>query len=385
MLTYRERFARTRAHQAVDRPPMDLGATDMTGVTGGPRRLAGVLGLDPLAADADEAVLQALDIDFRSVGGILSPASPLAQTRANGDQVDCWGVVRRCTGHSWEIVENPLRGAALAALERFPWPDPARLDRAELRRFGAEARRLHDATPYVVVARHPVYGVLELGCWMCGFDDFLARLAIDPEFVERFFACVWAYQRRVQELYFAEVGAWCHLTTSGDDFGSQTAPLLSPAMFRRLVQPRLAERFAHIRTLSRAAIFHHTCGAVRPLIPDLIAAGVEVLNPIQPNAAGMDPAGLKRDFGDRLCFYGGVDTQELLPHGDPIAVAAAVRRLVATIGRDGGYILSPAHILQSDVPASNAVALYQAGACALAATAHGAGSAAGCGNPHGQR
>jgi len=372
MLTYRERFARTLAHQAVDRPPMDLGATDMTEVSGGPRALATALGLDAQAADADEAVLQALDIDVRSVGTVLSPASPLACTRANGDQVDCWGVVRRSTGHSWEIVENPLRGADLDALERFPWPDPERLDPAALRRLGAEARRLHETTPYVVVARHPVYGILELGCWMCGFDDFLARLAMDEEFVERFFARVWAYQKRVQELYFTEVGRWCHLTTSGDDFGSQAAPLLSPAMFRRLIRPRLAERFAHIRTLSAAAIFHHTCGAVRPLIPDLIAAGVEILNPIQPNAVGMAPAGLKRDFGDRLCFYGGVDTQQLLPHGDPAAVAAAVRELVATIGRDGGYILSPAHVLQADVPAANAVALYRAGAGATAFTGRAA-------------
>ena len=101
---------------------------------------------------------------------------------------------------------------------------------------------------------------------------------------------------------------------------------------------------------------------MRPLIPDLIAAGVGILNPIQPLAAGMKPEGLKRDFGDRLTFYGGVDTQELLPRGTPGQVAAAVRELIGVLGAGGGYVLSAAHTLQSDVPVENILALYRAGA-----------------------
>jgi uroporphyrinogen decarboxylase len=201
--------------------------------------------------------------------------------------------------------------------------------------------------------------VLELGCWMCGFDDFLLRLAAEPEFVHRFFSIVRDYQRRVDDRYFGALGRWIHFTTSGDDFGAQRAPLLSQQMFRRQVLPFLADRVRHLRTHTDAAFFHHSCGAIRPLIPALIEAGVEILNPLQPRAAGMEPAGLKADFGSRLVFYGGVDTQELLPRGTPHEVARETRRLAAVLGRSGGYVLSAAHTLQEDVPAQNVVAMYR--------------------------
>lgn len=354
----RERFAAALAHRSVDRPPLDLAATDMTEVVGGLARLAPALGLDPRAAGVDEAVLRALGVDLRAVGGVLSPPSPHTAQRPDGDRVDGWGVVRRWTGHNWEIVGHPLRDAGLAELESYPFPDPERLDPALLRGLGEEARRLRETTPWVVVARHPCFGLLELGCWLCGYDGFLLRLAAEPEFVQRFAERVLAYQRRMQELYFAAVGRWCHLTTSGDDFGTQQGPLCSPACFRRLLKPWLAARFRQLRTGTDAALFHHSCGGIRPLIPDLIDLGVQVLNPLQPRAAGMEPAGLRRDFGDRLCFHGGIDTQQLLPRGTPQEVAAETRRVAAALGP--GYILAPAHVIDADVPPANVVAMAHA-------------------------
>ena len=131
-------------------------------------------------------------------------------------------------------------------------------------------------------------------------------------------------------------------------------------MFRELVLPHLARRIRHIRQFTDAAFFHHSCGAIRPLIPDLVAAGVQILNPIQPLAAGMAPSGLKRDFGRQLTFYGGVDTQELLPCGSLQQVRDATGGLIATLAHDGGYVLSAAHTLQSDVPSENVVAMFRA-------------------------
>jgi uroporphyrinogen decarboxylase len=213
----------------------------------------------------------------------------------------------------------------------------------------------------VVCARHPYFGVLELGCWMCGFDDFLYRMAGEPEFVQRFFGIILDYQHRVDEIYYAAVGPYIHFTTSGDDFGSQNSPLLSPAMFHDAVLPCLARRISHIREFTHAAFFHHSCGAIRPLIPDLINAGVDILNPLQPQAAGMEPEALKRDFGGSLTFYGGIDTQRILPLGTPDEVAAETRRVIRALGGSGGYILSAAHHLQSDVPAENVIAMYREG------------------------
>ena len=358
---YRERFALTLAHQPADRPPMDLGATDMTEIDGAPRRLAPLLGVAAGAADPDEAVLQALDIDIRGVGGILTPLDTQARQLSPTERIDAWGIRYGWNGHHYEITGNPLAGATVADLENYPWPDPERLDPHEIAAIRERARRLREETPYVVCGRHPCYGILELGCWMCGFDDFLYRMAAEPEFVQRFFEIILAYQRRVIDIYYGAIGPYLHVTTSGDDFGSQKGPMLSPAMFGELVAPYLERRIQATRRHTDAAFFHHSCGGIRPLIPELIRIGVQILNPIQPGAAGMEPEALKREFGDRLTFYGGVDTQQLLRTGTPEEVAAAVRRLVQTLGANGGYILSAAHTLQPDVPAANIVALFRAG------------------------
>jgi uroporphyrinogen decarboxylase len=363
-LSYRERFARTLARQPVDRPPMDLASTDMTGIEGGPRALAPRLGLAAtgLTPEAlDEAVLQALDTDIRGVGGVLIPRSPLQRRLSATRVADAWGIEYESNGHHYEMVGRPLLGATVADLDRYPWPRAADIDPAQIEQMRERARFLFEETPYVVCGRHPVFGIFELGCWMCGFDDFLYRLAGEPEFVRRFFEIVLAYQKEVHELYYGALGRYLHFTTSGDDFGTQTGPFLSRGMFHDLVIPYFAERIRHLRTYTTAHFFHHTCGAVFPLIPDLIAAGVDILNPIQPRATDMEPAKLKAAFGDRLTFYGGVDTQYLLPQGPPERVAAETRALIRVLGGDGGYILSAAHCIQEDVPLDNVLAMYRAG------------------------
>jgi uroporphyrinogen decarboxylase len=294
------------------------------------------------------------------VGGVLAPKSPLARRISETEVSDAWGIVSRWNGHHYEMVGRPLAGATLADLEKYPWPDPEKIDRGEIARLAGRARFLFEETPYVVCGRHPYFGVLELGCWMCGFDDFLYRLAAEPEFVGRFFEVVLGYQKRVDEIYYGALGRWLHFTTSGDDFGTQNAPFMSPEMFRGTVLPSFAERIRHIAEFTDAAFFHHTCGAVRPLIPDLIGAGVRILNPIQPRAADMEPAGLKRDFGGQLAFYGGVDTQELLPRGTPEQVSAAARELIGVLGAGGGYVLAAVHNIQANVPPENVMALFEA-------------------------
>lgn len=341
---------------------MDLGATDMTDIEGGPRRLGALLRLPVGNSDrsADEAVLRALDIDIRDVGGVLSPPNQLERKISSNEYIDTWGIRHQFNFGQWQAVGRPLAGASMADLERYPWPDPQRIDPGQIAALRDRARYLYEETPYVVCGRHPYFGVFELGCWMCGFDDFLYRLAGDVEFVVRFFEIILDYHKRVDEIYYGAIGRYLHYTTSGDDFGTQTGPFLSVRMFDRLIKPFLAARIAHIRTYSDAAFFHHSCGAIRPLIPSLIEAGVQILNPIQPRAFEMEPERLKAEFGNCLTFYGGVDTQQLLPNGTPDEITAEVRRLVGILGADGGYILSPAHVFQQDVPLENVIALYRA-------------------------
>jgi uroporphyrinogen decarboxylase len=362
-LTYRERFARTIAHLNVDRPPMELGSSDLTEIEGQPQRLASELGISELMtpAETNEAVLRALDTDIRGVGGILTPANDLARQISPTETIDAWGIRYQWNGHHYEAVGRPLSEATIDDLERYPWPDPERIDRDQIAEIKERARFLYDETDYVVCARHPFFGVFELGCWMCGFDDFLYRMAGEPDFVHRFFEIILEYQKRVMDIYYDAVGRYIHFTTSGDDFGTQTGPMISPRMFSTLIAPYLSERIQYTHRYTDAPFFHHTCGSVYALIPELIRSGVEILNPIQPRTKDMEPERLKRDFGSQLTFCGGVDTQILLPTGSPEEVYQSTRDLIRVLGREGGYILSAAHCLQSDVPNENIVAMFRAG------------------------
>lgn len=356
-MQYRERFARTLAHQSVDRAPFDLHGTPMTLLNPElTREMCARLGI----AHTEEALLQALDVDFRRVGGMIFPESPLARRISSTCYVDCWGIERSLSGTEWQISRYPLKGATIADLEAFPWPDAAHADIGQIDRWAEEARRLYEETDYVVVGEHPVLGVLELGCWMCGFDDFLLRMAMEPEFVEAFFDRVYAYQTDIIDLYYSRLGPWLHATTSGDDFGTQRAPFISPRMFAQMVAPYYDRRIELTGTYTKAAYFHHTCGAVYPLIPRMMESGVRILNPIQPNATDMEPEKLKNAYGHRLTFWGGVDTQLILPGESTEAVRRHVREILSVFGREGGYIFAPAHVLQQDVPAANVLAMFEA-------------------------
>lgn len=362
-MNHRERFFSVMKGRPVDRVPHDLAGTSLTGVEHGKtvealRRELGIVGDAPGPyRKFDERILERLGVDFRRVGDILSPESPVARPASGGRYTDCWGVTRAFTGLYWDIVEPPLKGAAIEDLERYPWPKAGNIDPRQIAAYRAEARRLREETDAVVCGEHPVYGILELGCWMCGFDDFLFRMAMEPAFVRRFFEIVLRYQKDVVALYYGAVGEYLHVTTSGDDFGTQTGPMVSPRMFEELVQPFFAERIRYTREFTDAFYFHHTCGSVFALIPNLIAAGVDILNPIQPGARDMEPARLKEAYGNRLVFWGGVDTQRLLPHGSPGEVRAAARRVVGEMGGTG-YVLAPAHNIQPDVPARNILAMF---------------------------
>jgi len=364
-LTPRERFVRIMAHQEADRVPLDLAGTSLTSadpqVVAGLRTLLGIEGepSGPYRA-FDERILEELDIDFRRVGGLIGSADR-ALVGSAGYRIDAWGVIHAWTGQYWEIVHSPLRSATIDDLDAFPWPDPAALvDEGLLETYRSEARRLREETDYVVVAEHPVYGVFELACWMCGFDDFLWRLAGDRPFVHRLFRKLLELQKQIIRPYYQAVEEFIYLTTSGDDFGTQTGPFMSPATFRELVKPYFSERIAYTRQFTNAYFWHHTCGSVYDLLPDLIDAGVDIVNPVQPGAWKMEPERLKADFGDRLCFHGGFDTQHVLPFGTPEEIEAEVRRVMDAFKPGGGYIFSAAHNIQSDVPAENVLTMFRA-------------------------
>ena len=209
-------------------------------------------------------------------------------------------------------------------------------------------------------------GIFEMPAILCGHQKAMTDLALNPALSEaimdRILELKLVYYRAAIERVLAG-GVEHFIACESDDLGAQRGLLISPEMYRRMVKPRHAHLFSAIKTFSagRAFVGLHCCGAIRELLPDLIESGVEVLNPIQVSAAGMDTRELKRDFGDALVFHGGgVDTQGTLVSGTAQQVRDEVRRRMDDLAPGGGFIFSPVHSIQHDVPFGNFMAMVEA-------------------------
>jgi uroporphyrinogen decarboxylase len=200
--------------------------------------------------------------------------------------------------------------------------------------------------------------LFSLGQFMCGFENWLLQLKVNPEFCEALLDRGLEIQLAMAGTMLEAVGDAVDILYLADDYGMQTGPLISPQLFRRIFKPRMARLIHFLKARSRAHIAFHSCGSVYALIPDFIDVGVEVLNPIQVSAADMDTGRLRREFGDRLAFWGAVDSHQVLPHGTPAQVRAEVTRRVQDLGP--GYIPYSVHNIQAEVPLENILAMIDA-------------------------
>lgn len=359
-MDHRARFFSSLSRQAPDRVPIDLGATTLTSMSAGCQEaLSRELGLQgpakPSNSGVDERILEWAGTDFRAVGNIVELPSPHSRRISDTELINCWGMRSRFIHGYWQFFDPPLKGASRADLKAYRWPLP-RVDEYLLAAWETKAKQLHHEGKYVVVAEHPVLGILELGCWMCGYEDFLVHIAEDDDFVREFFEIVFGIQTAVIEQYYPVLGPYIDITTSGDDFGTQQGPLVSPKQFDTLIKPWFQARIARTKELGMCLYWHHSCGSVMRLLDLIVECGVDILNPIQTSAVGMVPADLKAGFGDRLMFWGAMDVQQFLRTATPDEVRQRVRDLVGVLGRSGGYVLAPGHNIQDDVPARNIVA-----------------------------
>jgi uroporphyrinogen decarboxylase len=339
-MTPRERVLTALDHRAPDRTPRDFWAEAPTW-----RRLLAHLGHD----DKDRA-LRDLGVDVRH----LEVTGPPELALGGGLYQNLWGERYVYQHTPWgpmrEDTPGALAGAtSIADLEGFAWPTPDQFDYSTL---PDQCRRWDE---------HAL---------LYGFADIWQRPALvrgwEGMFLDMIERPDWVHflGRKFTDFYkedyarAAEAGGGrIDLFLLISDLGRQKGPLISPAMFREFVAPYIKEMADCIHGLG-AKVLYHSCGLVRPFIPDLIALGIDVLDPIQPVGPEMSPERLGRDFGGRICFHGGIDMQHLLPHGTPDEVRAEVRRYCTTLGRDGGYILGPTHLFQPDVPPENILALY---------------------------
>jgi len=374
-MTSRERVQAALRHEEPDRVPLDLGGNQSGIHRGAYEALLCELGWDEEVAIVDtvqqlaqpsEAVLDRLGIDTRYIRAKGAESAPvrLAEETIRGHPylslTDEFGVVWSRPlpdGKYHDITHHPLAGATtVAEIEAYPWPDggdPTRF--AGLAEEAAEFRATTDQALSTGIS-----GVVYETCWyLMGFARFYEALAIEPHLVEALLEHTLQYWLDFEAGFLGAVGPYVDVVMVGDDLAGQDGPLFSPALYRRLVKPRHAKLYELIHAKTSAKLWYHSCGAIRPLLPDLIEIGVDVINPVQVSARGMDTAELKREFGRDLVFWGGgSDTQHVLPYGTPEDVRAEVRRRKGDLAPGGGFVFTAVHNIQSDVPAANVLAMY---------------------------
>ncbi|MFH1744248.1 MAG: uroporphyrinogen decarboxylase family protein [bacterium] len=221
------------------------------------------------------------------------------------------------------------------------------------------AQWLHDNTDFAIMAG---FGgnLLETGQGLRGWGNFMMDLAGDRRFAEDLLDKITETHLYNLRRFLDAVGENIDLIQMGDDLGTQHATQVSPEMYHDLFYPRHKQIYRYIRENSSVAVFLHSCGSLTPLIPDLIDAGVQALNPVQTSAADMDPILLKRNFGDQLTFWGGgCDTQTVLPNGTPEEIDAHVRDRISIFAPGGGFVFCQIHNIQSGIPARNVVAMFE--------------------------
>jgi uroporphyrinogen decarboxylase len=337
----RERVLAAVRHQTPDRTPCDFWAEPPTWT-----RLLAHTG-----HASRHQLLDTLGVDVRH----LEVPAPPEQAEGGGVFRNYWGERYVYQTTPWGPMRDDMEGAlararSLAELEAFPWPTPDCLDRSTL---PEQCRRLD---------QHALlYGfadVWQRPALVRGWENFMLDMLERPEWVH--FLC-----RKFTDFYkedYARAAQAAHgridLYLLLSDLGTQRGPLISMGLFREFIAPYLKQMIDRIHELG-GAVLYHTCGSIRPFIPELIGLGVDILDPIQPTDASMSPESLKATFGDRICFHGGMDMQRLLPGAEPTQVEAEARRYCQVLGAGGGYILGPAHLFQPDVPPENVLAVYR--------------------------
>ena len=280
--------------------------------------------------------------------------------RGEDDNSYCDQVLCRCPKgfHSFARVFHPMKHVeTIAGLEEYVFPE---MTEEEYRFYAEEARRLRETTDKAVTGIF-LGNVFEMGQLYWGYEQFFVTMGVDPDLTLAFMELRTQCYLRDLEKYLRAVGEYIDVIQFNDDLGTQQSLLISPQMYRQFVKPFHQRMFQYVRqNYPHIKVFFHSCGAVYDLIPDLMECGVQILNPIQISATGMDPARLKKEYGKELVFWGGgVDTQNVLGRETPEGVRAQVEQMLSILTPGGGYVFSQVHNVGGNVPAENLIACFK--------------------------
>lgn len=366
-MNYRERVRTVLDRKKPDRPVVDLGGRVASFCTPAYLKLKKHLGFGNsiesetitslnTIGEIDQRVLEFLDIPIRRI--YLKTASNFQlKIFDDGSFFDEWGVKFVPRGFYNERIDHPLANANINDLRKYSWLDLKEPGR--VKNLKEEINHLYRDTDYAIAAGHISAGIFQ-DCWnLRGMQKFLEDMVINKDFAIALLEQVTEIHISLWKVFLNEVGNYVDIVETADDLGSQNGLLISPKMYREMIKPFHVRLNTAIRERTNAKIFFHSCGAIMPLIDDIIETGVDILNPIQPIKGKMDPRILKRRFGSRLVFHGGLDVQELLLHATPKEVAETVNYYYDTLGIDH-FIMAPANSVQPGTPPENIVAAYQA-------------------------
>lgn len=346
-MKHRDRVLTALDHEIPDRCPMQISFTPEFAT-----RLAKELNLgsdkihNPHGGGNPYELERALDQDL-----LLTSVGWANSYYQNADEyVDEWGIGWHSVpydtpygnGRYTEFNQHPL--ADDQAIDSYQPPDP---NRPELYKEAEWVVREFKGEYWIVGVT--VTTIFETAWALRGYEKMLMDLAINPELAERILDIPYQYHLTAAKK-LTELGV--DMIWLGDDIGAQNAMLISPKMWRKFLKPRMAAIIAEVKAINpQVKVAYHSDGVLNPIIPDLIEIGLDVLNPIQP--ASMDPAELKRAYGDKLCFWGSIDEQHTLPFGTAADVEAEVKTRLETVGKQGGLIIGPTHHVQLDTPMEN--------------------------------
>jgi len=375
-MTSRERVLAVLEHKVPDRVPIIIGVSNATGIKmktyRGIKELENIQAPDEYiyhwpelgTAKIDEQTMQRLRSDVRGVRDI-HPAETLQrnqQRKEHSPFIDSWGSGQtEVSPGEWFPGIHPLKEAtSIRDLEEYQgWPDMS--DPTRVAHVKQAAATLAAENKYAIMATPWLLFPLERAFAMQGMDTFLLNLAINPDFALALLEKTAQLCKELMGHFLEALADNVDIIKIGDDLGTQDSLLMSPDMYREILKPIHADYIQFIKESTKAKVFFHTDGDVVPLIPDFIEMGVDILNPIQTSAGKMsDLAGLKKEFGEKIIFCGGIDTHRVLPSGTPDQVREEVKRVMQLLGEGGGYMVASVHTIMNDVPPENVLAMVDA-------------------------
>lgn len=373
----RERVKTTLEHKEPDKIPFDLGGTVLTSIhvnayknlrehLGLPETEIKVMDIFQQIAVVDDDVHEILNCDMRNVAPRSSATYKIEinDTDMPGYRFfhDEWGIGWRMPkdgGFFYDMFDHPLADVTTKEdIKNFPWPDPE--DPARFTRLREMAVDVADEKGEAVILGGLAAGFVELTAWTRGFANFYPDLVNNLDLLTYLMDTIIDLKLAYWDIALPLVGDYADVVQEADDLAGQFGLLMSPETYREVIKPRHKKIMDFIKARSKGKIFFHSCGAIREIIPDFIDIGIDIINPVQVSAAGMESAALKRDFGDDITFWGGlVDTQGVFVSGRAQDVRDEVRRRIDDLGPGGGFVAATVHNIQANVPPENIMAMWE--------------------------